>query len=245
MRKTHSFCGAILLLMLGAGTTAPALTYSTSFTNPKLASGEVTVTKVCVMPAEGELNRVGMKGKEGMSQEADTWSVELQKVVEVHLKEIGVTLTSEGMSSADLEKNDQLRQTVLQIQQKYDNVSTQMNQKMKDIKKGRYTLGDEVALLPCSGSSDALVFVKGVGSVLTGGKKTFGLLVGGASKSSGALRITFADAKSGEILAYTGIANDGNKFEEDPEAVYGKRLGKELQKIGIGPKPGSQPTASK
>jgi hypothetical protein len=248
MRTIHYFLSAALLLTLGAGS-ASTLTYAAQYTNPKLTSGEVTVTRVCVMPAAAELNRVGMKGKESMTQESDTWSVELQKVVETHLKEIGVTITSTGMSSEDLEKNDRLRQTVLQIQQKYDSVSTQMTQKPKDIKKGRYTLGDEVALLPCSANSDAVVFVKGVGSVVTGGKKAFGILVGpvfaGQSTSMGALRITFADAKSGEILAYTGLANDGKRFEADPEAAYGKKLGKELQKIGIGPKQAPQPTATK
>ncbi len=224
---------AALFAILVAGTAA-AVTASKSYTNPKLTSGETTVTKVCLMPAEGELKKVGMKGVEGMSKESEIWSAQLQGVVETELKDIGVTITSKGMSNADLENNDELRQSVLQIQEKYNSVATQMERKAKDIKKSRYTLGDEVALLPCSATSDSLAFVQGEGSVLTGGKKAFGMLVTGPSSSTGTLRITFVDAKSGDVLAYAMFLNNG-KFEENPQAAYGKKLGKELKKIGIGP----------
>lgn len=234
MRLTRLLSCAAFFVILGTGI-AVAVTSSRSYTNPKLASGEVTVTRVCVMPAEGELNRVGMKGREGMSKESETWSTQLQEIVENQLKEIGVTITSTGMSTADMEADDKLRQTVLQIQQKYDSVATQMDRKMKDVKKARYTLGDEVALLPCSANSDALAFVHGQGNVLTGGKKAFGILVGGAKQSTASLRVTFVDAKSGDVLAYAFFFNNG-KFEEDSEAAYGKKLGKEFRKIGIGPR---------
>lgn len=110
-----------------------------------------------------------------------------------------------------------------------------MNHHAKDVKKARYTLGDEVALLPCSANSDALVFIHGEGSVLTGGKKAFGALIAGPSQSTATLQITFVDAKSGEVLAFATFLNNG-KFEQDSQAAYGKKLGKELRKIGIGPK---------
>lgn len=233
----RSFFATALFLILAAATTLAA-TFSNSYTSSKLASGQVTVANVCVMPAQGQLSRVGMKGREGMSEESDTWGTQLQSVVENHLKEIGAKVTSKGMSSSELETNDKLRQLVLQVQQKFDTVASQMNLKPKDIKKERYTIGDEVALLPCSANSDALAFVEGTGSVLTGGKKAFGVLVAGPSRSDASLRITFVDAKSGDVLAYTFLYNNNGKFEQDVEAAYGKRLGKEFQKIGIGPRPG-------
>ena len=232
MRHRLLLCAALLM---GTGI-ALAMTFSRGYTNPKLDSGEATIARACIMPAAAQLQRVGMKGHEGMAEESDTWSTQLQGIVENHLKEVGVTITSSGMSSAELEKNDQLRQTVLQVQQKYDSVATQMDRKNKDVKKSRYTLGDEVTLLPCSANSDALVFIHGEGNVLTGGKKAFGTLVGGASRSSASLRVTFVDAKSGDVLAYTVFVNDG-KFEGDSEAAYGKAISKEFTKVGIGPRP--------
>lgn len=79
-----------------------AVTAAKSYTNPKLTSGEVSVTRVCVMPAEGELNKVGMKGTEGMAKQSETWSTQLQGVVETELKDIGVTITSTGNTTASL-----------------------------------------------------------------------------------------------------------------------------------------------
>jgi hypothetical protein len=231
-------CFTAFSAVLG-GTTAGAVTAAKAYTNPKLSSGQISVTKVCMMPAEAELKKVGMKGTEGMSKESELWSAQLQGVVETELKDIGVTTASKGMSNAELQDNDDLRQTVLQIQEKFNSVAIQMERHAKDIKKSRYTLGDEVALLPCSAESDSLAFVQGQGSVLTGGKKAFGVLIGGQSASTGDLKITFVDAKSGDVLAYGHFLNNGN-FEENPQAAYGKKLGKELKKIGIGPHEGKK-----
>jgi len=229
---------AVLLVSLDVGT-ALAVTASKSYTNPKLSSGQTSVTRVCMTPPEAQLDKVGMKGVEGMSKESEIWSAQLQAVVETELKDLGVAITSTGMSNSDLESNDDLRQAMLQIQEKYKSVATQMERKAKDIKKSRYTLGDEVALLPCSADSDSLAFVEGEGRVLTGGKKAFGMLIGGESSSRGTLRITFVDAKSGDVLAYALFLNNG-KFEDDPQSAYGKKLGKELKKIGIGPHEGKK-----
>ena len=234
MSWSRLFSCAVLFVVMSSGI-SEAATAGKSYTNPKLSSGEITVTKVCVMPAEGSLNKVGMKGTEGMSKESEAWSMQLQGVVETELKDIGVTITSTGMSNAELESNDELRQALLQIQQKFNSVANQMTHHAKDVKKARYTLGDEVALLPCSAKSDSLVFIHGEGSVLTGGKKAFGALVTGPSQSTATLQITFVDTKSGDVLAYATFLNNG-KFEHDSQAAYGKKLGKELKKIGIGPR---------
>ena len=123
---------------------------------------------------------------------------------------------------------------MLQLQQKYDSVAAQLHSKPKEVKKGRYTLGDSVALLPCSAQADALVFIHAHGSILTGGKKVFGALVAGPSRSTAELWITFVDAKSGEALAFTRLISVGDKFQSDPEGAYRKGLTKELGKMRVG-----------
>ena len=233
MRSTRLLSSVAVFATLAAGT-ANGVTAARAYTNPKLHSGEAVVQRVCLMPAEASLKKVGMKGTEGMSKESDTWSTQLQSVVETELQDIGVAINSKGMSNNELQDNDELRQTVLQVQEKYKSVAAQMERHAKDVKKSRYTLGDEVALLPCAADADSLAFVEGEGSVLTGGKKAFGVLVGGQSSDMGTLRITFVDSKSGDVLAYAFFVNNG-KFEDNPQAAYGKKLGKELKKMGIGP----------
>lgn len=84
-----------------------------------------------------------------------------------------------------------------------------------------------MALLPCSATADALLFLHSSGSILTGGKKTFGMLVGGQSNSTAKLHMAFVDAKSGEVLAFTTIIRAGEKFRKDPETVYRGVLTKE------------------
>jgi hypothetical protein len=121
---------------------------------------------------------------------------------------------------------------VLQVQKSYEGVATQLEKHPKDIKKDRFSLGDEVAILPCSAKSDALVFFHAEGDVLTAGKKAFGLLV--ATPEEANLRLSFVDAKSGEVLALIRIQREGDRFEKNPEKAYGKALDRELKKIKIG-----------
>ena len=216
---------------------ARAVTPSWSYEHPKVTSGEFPIRSACMMPAQGKLTRQGMKGQEGMGKQSDEWSTSLQNLVEAHLKVAGVELLpamNPGSSSAS---DDELRQIVLQIEQKYEEVSDKLNRKPKDIKKSRFTLGDQVALLPCSAKSDVLVFVEGEGDILTGGKKAMGWVIGGSTASEATLILTMADAKTGEIIAFarlTNAANAGQKLVDETEKVYGKALDKQFTKLRIG-----------
>ena len=60
------------------------------------------------------------------------------------------------------------------------------------------------------------------------------MLVGGASRSTASLRVTFVDAKSGDVLAYAFVNNlgkarqtvseDGNRSESGAEEIAAARL---------------------
>jgi hypothetical protein len=245
MRLIRLVWPAILVVTLGAVSAAGSEPGSNvdpdrsirpgSIASDKLASGAAVVGKVCVMPAEGQMGRETFKGREGMSKEAEAWSAQLQEVVEHHLSGMGVTITSIGTSAAGMQADEKLQQTVLQIQEKYDTVDAQMRDRIKDVKKSRYTLGDEVALLPCSANSDALVFVRAWGRVPTKGEKLKSGLIGLLGSTSASLRVTLVDAKSGDVLAYSLLYNAGAKVQTDPEAAYGKQLDKAFKETNIGP----------
>jgi hypothetical protein len=216
---------------------ARAITPSWSYEHPRIASGEFPIRNACMMPAQGKLSRQGVKGAEGMAKQSDEWSTSLQNLVEAHLKTAGVDLApamSPGSSSAS---DSELQQIILQIEKKYEEISGKLNRKPKDIAKSRFTLGDQVALLPCAAKADVLVFVSAEGEVLTGGKKTMGFLIGGSSASEATLILTMADAKTGEIIAFARMSNAasfGEKFVDDTEKVYGKALDKQFTKLKIG-----------
>jgi hypothetical protein len=75
--------------------------------------------------------------------------------------------------------------------------------------------------------------VNGHGRVLTGGKKAFGILVAGPSASTAFLELSLVDAKSGDVLAYLRLLNNG-KFVDDSEKAYGSRLDKLFKRMKIG-----------
>jgi len=241
MKMNHWLFPAILLPAVCV-VPAPATTVSWSYEHPKVKSGEFAIHSACMIPAEGKLSKQGVKGREGMTKQSDDWSTNLENVVEAHLKTAGVSLMPAMSVSESGASDDELLQVVLQIHQKYEEVAGKLNSKPKDIGKSRYTLGDQVALLPCAAKSDVLVFVEGEGQVVTGGKKAMGMLIGGASNSSATLILTMADAKTGEILTFARLVNingvgGGEKFMDDTEKAYGKALDKQLSKMKIGQAP--------
>jgi len=63
-------------------------------------------------------------------------------------------------------------------------------------------MGDEVLNLNLDKSADAIVFIRGEGKKLTGGKTAFTMLVGGVPAYL-KLMIGIVDAHTGEVLLYT------------------------------------------
>jgi hypothetical protein len=74
------------------------------------------------------------------------------------------------------------------------------------------------------------VFIRRSGSKTTGGKKAFGLLVGGQVWSTLFVSIGFVDAKTGEALAYSQAICVG-EYLKDPEKSLTKPVNKSFKKI--------------
>jgi len=225
--RPHYVCISFFVLFL-----IPSLE-AKEYLSPKMKSKEHVVKAACVMPAEVEFSKRGMKGSEGMTREAEQFAEDLRALVIKKLAERGVQVKEEIFSTAQLQSNEALLQTVLDTQRKYDTVAAQMYKKPKEIQKGRYSLSDEVALLPLTGDVDTIVFVHGSGIMLTGGKKAFGILVGGGYSDVSNIQITFVDAKSGDVLSMISLAKAGGSADE-AEKGYGKGLTKAFKKMPMG-----------
>src|SRR5260370_42232468 len=110
----------------------------------------------------------------------------------------------------------------------------QLEKKPKDVRKGPFTMGDEVAKLTPGGAIDALVFVRGYGRVNTGGKVFLSAVAGAAAYNDSIYHIVVVDARSGAVLYY-GVAAGGNpakspgrprkpprkSFKESPPVLIG------------------------
>jgi len=196
------------------------------FIHPKIKSKETTIRTVVVMPAKVNVVRDSMKGPEGMAAESDELSVRVEKMVaEVLSKRKNVTtLPIPGAAAAASADGDsQQKYNVADFQTKFDELLPKIMKKRSDVKKGRFSMGDEVLNLNLEKGADAIVFIRGAGKKLTGGKTAFTLLVGGVPAYL-RLQIGIVDARNGEVLLYTDPI-----FPGDPTTAV-DRLRKALEK---------------
>ena len=193
------------------------------FLHPKILSKETSIRTVVVLPAKVNVVRDSMKGPEGMAAESDELSARVEKIVaEVLSKEKHVTTLSPptvGAGQGDAEPN----YNVADFQTKFDDLLPKIMKKRSDVKKGRFTMGDEVLNLNLDKNTDAIVFIRGGGKKLTGGKTAFTLLVGGVPAYL-KLQIGIVDARTGDVLLYTDPL-----FGGDPTTAV-DRLRKALEK---------------
>ena len=192
------------------------------FIHPKIKSKETTIRRVVVLPAKVNVVRDSMKGPEGMAAESDELSVRVEKMVAEVLsnKKNVATLPSAAPASAE---GDQQKYNVADFQTKFDDLLPKIMKKRSDVKKGRFSMGDEVLNLNLEKGADAVVFIRGEGKKLTGGKTAFTLLVGGTPAYL-RLQIGIIDARNGEVLVYTDPI-----FPGDPTTAV-DRLRKALEK---------------
>ena len=175
------------------------------FLHPKIQSKETTIRRVVVLPAKVNVVRDSMKGPEGMAAESDELSTRVAAMVtEVLSKRKNVTTLTPAAGA------DEQKYNIADFQTKFDDLLPRIMKKRSDVKKGRFSMGDEVLNLNLEKGADAVVFIRGEGKKLTGGKQAFNLLVGGVPAYL-RLQIGIVDARNGEVLLYTDP-----KFPGDP-----------------------------
>ena len=171
------------------------------FIHPKIKSKETTIRRIVVLPAKVNVVRDSMKGPEGMAAESDELSARVETMVaEVLSKQKHVTTLPTKAASAD--GDSQQKYNVADFQTKFDDLLPKIKKKRSDVKKGRFSMGDEVLNLNLENGTDAVVFIRGEGKKLTGGKTAFRLMVGGTPAYL-RLQIGIVDARNGEVLLYT------------------------------------------
>jgi len=189
------------------------------FEHPDLTSHKKQVHSLLFMPAQVKLTKVGMKGAEPMIEESAQTEVALSAVVMKVLRELGYKVNQGALTPEDLQKDQDLRYTVDDLQERFDNELQRMSKKAKDVRKGRFTLGDEVTKLQAGEGVDALLFVRAEGQIETGSRKAFGALVAGGVYDMAFMHFGVVDAKTGDVLyfarpiALRNIAKDSEKTE--------------------------------
>ena len=193
------------------------------FLHPKIKSKETKIRSVVVLPAKVNVVRDSMKGPEGMAAESDDLSARVVTMVAEVLekKKHVTTLTTTAASGTD--GDPQQKYNVADFQAKFDDLLPKILKKRSDVKKGRFSIGDEVLNLNLDKGADAVVFIGGAGKKKSGGKNSFRFRVGGVPAYL-KLQIGVVDARNGEVLLYTDPVLVG-----DPTTAV-DRLRKALEK---------------
>lgn len=171
------------------------------YLHPKVIKKETVIRNVVILPAKVDVVRDSMKGPEGMAGESEQLSTRVEDAVGAVLaNKHGVKrLTAAAPMAAG---DAQQKYNLADFQTKFNELLPKIMKKKSDVKKGRFSMGDEVLNLNHDQNADAIVFIRGQGKKLTSGKQTFNVLVGGMPAFL-KMQIGIVDAHNGEVLLYT------------------------------------------
>jgi len=231
-RILSAFAAAMFVCLSAQTASAISLRIDSSYAQHKVSSGKFQIHSACMMPSQAYLTRIGMKGAEGMTKESEAWAEDLEALVESHLKTDGIAINSATNPLSSGASDAEISGVISQVQEKLHSVAPLMYKKPGRIAKSAYTLGDQVGMLPCSEKSDILVFVQGMGQVLTDGRAGMNLLIGGPAEAADVF-ITMADAKTGEIIGLIRLY-PGSGFLHPTDDTFAQSLDDNLAIINIG-----------
>lgn len=225
--KARSYILLLLILLSAVAPPSPRAQHL----HPRLRSREFHLRRALILPPGVSIQREGMKGATSMIKESEEVGAGLSEIVSAALREKQISATSEPFSAATLSEAGELKYALADIQKRYDRLEPLLLKKARDVGKGRFSLGDEVAKLDASDSADALVFIRASGTKLTTGKKLYGILVPGSGLWSRlSVSLAIVDSKTGAILFLTKFKVKGN-FVEQPQQVLAQSVRKALQEL--------------
>jgi hypothetical protein len=207
-------------------------TLRAQYLHPKVSGKEISIRNVVVLPARVEIVKQGMRGPEGMAAESDLLSLRITQLIIEALAAKHVTASTNV--STNSEADTQRKYLLADIQSHYDALLPKIAKKPKDVKKGRFSLGDEILNLNLDKSTDAIVFVRGHGQKLTKGKKAFSLLTFSLDFPYLLMTIGIVDAHTGEVLVYANPVAIADATSENEKPLR-KALEKSLKKLPVAP----------
>ena len=198
------------------------------YLNPKVVEKKVTIRSATILPAKVEITKESAKGAEMMVAESAEISGKVTEAVGQALQEKKINVVT---NSFDPTAMDETRKyTLADIQTRYDALLPKLVNKSKDVKKARFTLGDEVMLLNVHKDADVLIFIRGQGRVFTKGKTAFSIVnIFNLDFPNTLITVGIVDARSGEVLAFTKPFS-GSKVLKNPKALN-KMIVKSLKKL--------------
>jgi hypothetical protein len=198
------------MVSLGATGVAKQM-YLGDYRHPRLKAGETTIHRVIIFPPSLKLVKNTMKGGQSMEREDEKVTPLLGRAMIRAFQDSGLAVSEATPTAEMLEADPHLQGQVADLQARFDSISPAMLKRLKDVKKGRFTLGDEISENKWNEKehSDTLVFVRGFGGRETKAKAfaegggLLGMAVSGGLHIN--LVLTFVNAESGEVMLVKGF----------------------------------------
>ena len=227
-RVKASSLSLLLIILLLAG---EPLFVRAQHLHPRLRSREANLRTILILPPVVDIKREGMKGTMSMIKESEEVGAELSEMVSAALREKHINATAEPFSAEALREANELKYALADIQRRYDRLEPLLLKKAKDVGKGRFSLGDEVAKLDVRDAADALVFVRANGTKSTTGNKLYKVFMPGSGRWSRlSVSLAVVDSKTGDVLLLAKFRVGGD-FVEQPRQVLERSVREALQEL--------------
>lgn len=177
--------------------------------HPDLTSGKIKIKNVAILPPAIRIVKSGVKGNEEMVEESRNAENALVPLIANALRKQGCTVDDKQFSNERPQNDEESKYALADTQRRFDEVYAQINKNKKDIKKGRFTLGEDISKVNPGGAMDALIFVRGSGTMITTGKAVTASLAGNRQLGNLYYDITVVDAHSGAVLYFSHVNNGG------------------------------------
>lgn len=198
------------------------------YLHPKVVEKKVTIHSAVILPAKVEIVKESAKGQEMMVAESADISSSVMEAVGQSLQNKKITVAPNPFDAAAMDETR--KYTLADIQTRYDGLLPKLIKKSSDVKKGRFTMGDEVMLLNVHKDADVLVFIRGQGRMFTKGKTAFSIVnIFSLDFPFAQITVGIVDAQSGEVLAFTKPMS-ASKVLKDKKALT-KMIEKSLKKV--------------
>ena len=221
MKRPVRFVFVLLCCLFAANVEAQYL-------HPKVVEKKVTIRSAAILPAKVEITKESAKGSEMMVAESADISSSVMEAVGQTLQKKKITVAPNQFEATAMDESR--KYTLADIQTRYDALLPKLLNKSKDIKKARFTLGDEVMLLNVHKDADVLVFIRGQGRMFTKGKTAFSIVnIFNFDFPLAQITVGVVDAHSGEVLAFTKPMSASGVLKNKKE--LNKMIEKSLNKL--------------
>ncbi len=213
-----------MLLVLGS-VSAGAAEYMT----PEFAKAEFRPKTMVLIPPRAEVTMKKVTSTEQMIEEGAVLEDATSLVLKEQLRALGYTIRV--LTIDEVNTDPELQLMVRNFNERYDADLAQVVKKPKDIRKRRFSFGDEARVLAARLEAEAIIVGRISATGATGGQKTMAFILGGSSGHA-ALNLSIVAGDNGDLEGFFTYVDPGmspEKIALEPVETMAKVSAKALK----------------